>query len=209
MHISQFRPDISFATGSLSNFMNQPGEDHLIATKRVLRHLAGTIHLGLLFRHRTEIKLTAYVDSDWATDSHDRKSITGYVTQVRDGTISARREKQEIIALSSTEAEYVAATSVGKEILFLRQILADLGYDQSEQTPVGEDNSFCIKLSENEMYHRRSKHIDIKYHWIRAQVAEGKFKLNFVPSIDNVTDITTKPLGPTLFLKHRKTLLGM
>jgi hypothetical protein len=143
----------------------------------VLRYLAGTVHLGLLFRKGTDLTLTAYVDSDYATDATDRRSITGYVTRLGEATITAHREKQPIIALSSTEAEYIAVTSVGKEIVFLRQLLVDMGYEQTGPTVVHEDNKGCFHLSENEMYHQRTKHVDIRYHWIREQIAQGKFKL--------------------------------
>lgn len=210
MHIQQFRPDIGYATGCLTHFMSKPGAAHLVAAKRVLRYLAGTVQLGLLFRKGSNMTLTAYVDSDYATDESDkRKSVTGFVTQFGKATISAHREKQQVTALSSTEAEYIAVTAVGKEIVFLRQLLEDMGYEQIGPTMVHEDNKGCYHLSENEMYHPRTKHIDIRYHWIRDQIQQGKFKLTLTPGSENVADIMTKPLGPTLFEKFRTALLGM
>jgi hypothetical protein len=84
-----------------------------------------------------------------------------------------------------------------------------MGYEQTGPTVVHEDNKGCFHLSENEMYHQRTKHIDIRYHWIREQIAQGKFKLYLTPGSENVADIMTKPLGPALFEKFRAVLLGM
>mmetsp|Transcript_37541 Transcript_37541/g.86747 ORF Transcript_37541/g.86747 Transcript_37541/m.86747 type:complete len:1656 (+) Transcript_37541:523-5490(+) len=209
IHISHFRPDIMFAMGTLTHFMSRPGEPHLGAAKRVLRYLAGTIDLGLMFKANVDLDFTAFVDADYANCTDTRKSISGFVTQVGGSTVSARREKQSVVTLSSTEAEYVAVTSVAKEVIALRQLLADIGFPQSSATPVGEDNVSCIALSKNDIVHRRTKHVDIKFHWIRDLVKDGVIKLFFVPGLDNVADIMTKPLGKTLFIRHRHTLLGM
>jgi hypothetical protein len=209
MHITQWRPDIAYATHCLTHFMNKAAEPHLNAAKRVLRYLAGTVDLGLLFRAGQDIVLSAYVDSDYATDPTDRKSISGYVTKVAGSTVAARREKQEIVALSSTEAELIAATTAGKQILYLRQILKDMGYEQAGPTTLFEDNTGCINISENPVQHRRTKHIDVRYLWLRQGVENGDFKLNYIPSKENVADIMTKPLGVTAFTKLRAQLLGV
>ena len=197
------RPDLSTAVGKLSQFMKSPSAEHWSAVKRVLRYVKGTLHLGLRFTHSESFKLIGYSDSDWAGCIESRKSTSGLVFRVGSSTISWSSKKQSVVALSSTEAEYIALCSAAQETVWLRKLFADVDMAQPEPTTVYEDNQGAICLSKNPTNHSRTKHIDVKYHYIRGMVETGIMKVDYVSTGDMVADTLTKALPRPSFEKHR------
>ena len=143
-----------------------PGEEHWKAAKRILRYIKGTIDYGITFdgNEETDVKLPGYVDADWGSNPNGRKSQSGYLFTICGGVISWASKKQSVVALSSTEAEYIAASLASQEAVWLRSLLGDISFVQEEPTVIKEDNQGTIALSRNPKYHPRTKHIDIKYH---------------------------------------------
>ena len=191
------RPDLSFVVSKLSQYMNQPTEAHLNLAKNVLRYLKGTKDQKLCFsRSQHPLTVIGFCDSDWA-GSEDRKSISGYGFKLcQDGPlISWKSKKQSIVSLSSCEAEYTALTYAIQEGRFISQIFADLSDSEREIFSLYVDNQAAINLGNNPIYHQRSKHIDVKYHYIRNEIKEKNVQLLYVPSDENIADIFTKPVN--------------
>jgi hypothetical protein len=187
------RPDISFAVSYLGQFNNCYGKPHWTAAKRVLRYLKGTTKLGLTFFKKSQF-LEGFVDADWGNCPNDRKSFTGYVFMLGGGPVSWDARKQKTVALSSTEAEYMGLAEATKEASYLRSFLIELGLDHLSSVVVYEDNLGALKLAANPTFHNRSKHIDIKYHFIRDAVKEKILSLSHVSSTEMVADVLTKGL---------------
>ena len=196
---STTRPDISFAASYLGQFNNCFGVDHWKAAKRVLRYLKGTVDVGLVFSEGST-PATGYVDADWGNDSDDRRSFTGYIFKHNGGPIAWESRKQRTVALSTTEAEYMALSEGVKEALFLKRYLSELGFGASNEMRVYCDNQSSIKLSENDVFHGRSKHIDIRHHFVRDVVQRKEISLAHVSSENQVADFLTKALPKN---KHR------
>ena len=192
------RPDLCYMVTKLSQNMAKPTETNLAAAKHVLRYLKGTTEQSLKFRKgKDSLKLVGFCDSDWAGDVVDRRSMSGYGFQLLNGgpLVSWRCRKQATVALSTCEAEYMALTEAVQEAKFLKQLCVDLNVVQvSYRVVVNVDNQGAINLAKNPMYHKRSKHIQVKYHFIRDEIRSGKIELQYIPTEDNVADIFTKPV---------------
>uniref|UniRef100_A0A2N9EXA4 Integrase catalytic domain-containing protein n=1 Tax=Fagus sylvatica TaxID=28930 RepID=A0A2N9EXA4_FAGSY len=160
MYLTATRLDLMYVVSLISRFMASPTELHLQAAKRVLRYLKGTVDLGVFYRKKGNGELMAYTDSDYAGDVDDRKSTSGYVFLLSEGAVSWSSKKQPVVALSTTEAEFVAAASCACQGVWMRRVLEKLGHPQGKCTTVLCDNSSTIKLSKNPVMHGRSKHID-------------------------------------------------
>ena len=193
------RPDLCYIVTKLSQNMSKPTETNVIAAKHVLRYLKGTIEQSLRFRKsESTLKLIGFCDSDWGGDVCDRSSISGYGFQLLDEgpLVSWRSRKQPTVALSTCEAEYMALTDAVQEAKFLKQLCVDLNIVQvSYSDLVNGDNQGAINLAKNPMYHKRSKHIDVKYHFIRSEVQTGSIVLAYIPTDENVADIFTKSVS--------------
>ena len=203
------RPDISFSVGTLSQFLENPGMCHWIAAKRVLRYLKSTRECALTYRHDTAgVTLIGASDADWSGNVDDRKSMSGYAFRIQKngGVISWRSQKQPTVALSSTESEYVALAFAGQEVLFLRTLLSELGFVQ-EVTTVYEDNQPCISMTKRSD-HKRTKHVDIKHHFLRDLVAKKVISVEYMPTEHMVADVLTKHLGRPKTQLFRNELLG-
>jgi hypothetical protein len=181
MYLVNTRPDICFAVNTLSQFMVEPRQEHWVATKHVLRYLRGTMEYGLRYLGDGEVKLQGYTDSDWAGSATDRKSTSGCCFSLGSTMISWFSRKQTFVALSSAEAEYMAASTASCEAIWLRKLLAGLFDQELDPTVIYCDNQSCIKLSENPVFHDRSKHIEIRYHFIRDKIQKGAVKLQYIP----------------------------
>ena len=201
------RPDLAFAVSQIARHMHAPTEENWTAVKRIFRYLQGTKTL-CLFYSSTPIPLTGYSDASYAPEATDRKSTSGYVFMKNGGAISWKSKKQPIVSLSSMEAEYIALCTAGKEAIWLRQLEADLKSSPAKSIVLNEDNQAAIKLAKNSIMSDRSKHIDVRYHWIREQVAAGTVTLQYCPTDMMVADIFTKPLQRLLHSKFLK-LLGL
>ena len=149
-----------------------------------------------------------YSDSDYAGCTDTRKSTTGYVFFLHDSPISWCSTLQPIIATSSTYAEYIAMASAAQESSFLTQITKDMGAHIAEPVIINADNLPSIFLAENHAYHKRSKHIDVKFHYIRECVSLKRIKLKYCPTKENTADIFTKQLPFPVFTTHRKVIMG-
>lgn len=200
------RPDIAYTISVLSQYNVNPGKMHWAAGKRVLRYLRNTTNHGLIFR-KTQEKLIGFVDADWAGDVDTRVSHTGYVFKLADAAVTWEARKQKTIALSSTEAEYMALTEAAKETVYLRNLLKEIGFleKDAEPTIVYCDNQGAQKLMRNPIYHSRSKHIDIKHHYVREIYQRGEIDVKYLATSNMIADVLTKGLfGPS----HKKCIEG-
>jgi len=205
------RPDITHAVNMLSRFMSRPGNNHLNAGKRVLRYLHGTSEYGLQYnRNRNEngkITISAYSDSDWGGDLEDRKSTTGYVVFINDNLVSWNTKKQATVALSTAEAELMVAAEVIKEVLWMKYILNELMYEVSLPIKIFIDNQSTIRIIQNDIEHDRTKHIDIKYYFMKEKISEGIILPEWIETGKQLADVFTKSLSLNTFTKLRDTLM--
>lgn len=208
-YLTHTRPDLAFTVGYLSRFMERPTMEHMGAVKRLLRYLAGTIDHGLNYPRGTgEAKLVGFSDSDHAGDIDTRKSTSSAMFFLGSSLISWQSTKQQIVALSSCEAEYVAATSAAAQAIWLARLLGDLQGKKSEIVKLKMDSMSALALSRNPIFHERSKHIDLRYHFIRECVENGVISTEFVNTKDQLADILTKALARVQF-HEQKTRIGM
>jgi hypothetical protein len=208
------RPDIAVATRQVSHFLSNPGEKHWKAVKRILRYLKGSKNYGLLYSATNEldskmgdIKLECYADADFASDLETRKSHTGFINFILNGCISWKTKRQKCIATSTAEAEYMAVYEASKEIKWIRLLLKELGFEQSGPTIIHEDNTSAISMSTNDGNHSRTKHIDIKYHYVKDLVKENIIQLKWISTNEQIADIFTKPLGKIKFTHFRNKFM--
>ena len=206
MYLVNTRPDISFAVNTLSQFMVEPRRVHWVAAKHVLRYLRGTVDYGLNYVQNDGVNLIGYTDSDWAGSAVDRKSTSGCCFSLGSAVVSWFSRKQKSVALSSTEAEYMAASQASCEAIWLRKLLFGLFGQKLQPTIIHCDNQSCIKLSENPVFHDRSKHIEIRYHFIRDYIQRGAVKLQYISTDEQVADILTKALQKGKFVFFRDKL---
>ncbi|KAI4357505.1 hypothetical protein L6164_001448 [Bauhinia variegata] len=207
-YLTATRPDIVFGVGLLSKFMEEPHTCHLQGAKRILRYIKGTLNEGIFYANINFVNLVGYTDSDWGGDIETRKSISGYVFHLGSGAISWSSKKQPVVALSTTEVEYIAVASCSTQAVWLRRILEVLHQKQDTPTEIFCDNKSAIALCKNLVFHGRSKHIDIRFHKICELVTEEEVVINYCHTEEQVADIFTKPLKFDLFHKLKK-LLGM
>ncbi|KAL3634979.1 hypothetical protein CASFOL_022033 [Castilleja foliolosa] len=193
------RPDLAFALSILSRFMGNPGKTHWQAAKWFLRYVKGSLHTRLVYRQSDEdVMIRGYVDSDYAGCSDTRKSTTGYVFTCFGGAISWKSRLQKVVALSSTEAEFIAATEAVKESIWLKGFVHEL-LDEEKVITVYCDNQSAIHLTKNPMFHERSKHIDVRLHFIRDIVARNEVCMEKIGTEDNPADVMTKVLPMSKF----------
>ena len=197
------RPDIAYAVQQLSQFLDSYTSDHWNAAIRVVRYLKGTRNLQLVLGGNSTIKLLGFSDSDWANCLNTRRSIGAYTFSLGSGSVTWSVRKQKTVATSSCEAEYVAAFEAAKEALWIRQLLDAINIPPHDATTILCDNNAARSLSEDPMLHPRVKHMDIKYHFLRENVQDGKVRLQYIPSNDNVADVLTKPLARDKFTRLR------
>ncbi|KAF8055085.1 Retrovirus-related Pol polyprotein from transposon TNT 1-94 [Scenedesmus sp. PABB004] len=202
------RPDIAFAVSALTRFMSCPTTVHWGVAKGVLRYLAGTTNIGIIYGGiKGSLDLNGMCDSDYAADLDTRRSTTGYVFTLNGGAITWSSKKQQTVAASTTEAEYMAASAAVKEALWLRKLMSDLKVNIGA-IDILSDNQGAIKLLRNPVSSQRSKHIDVAHHFARERVARGEVTFHYVPTADNIADALTKPLALSKFVACR-TGMGM
>ena len=195
------RPDIAYAVSKVSQYSTNPNPTHWTAVKRIFRYLAGTPNRGLYYVGQG--LGSGYTDADWG-GGDDRKSIGGYTFLLNGSAISWNSKKQSTVALSSTEAEYMALTQAVKESIWLQGLLLDLGAQKhvDEIRNINVDNQGALALARNAEFHARTKHIDIQYHFVRQHTESGKIHLTYCPTTEMTADIFTKPLPQPAFTKH-------
>lgn len=207
------RPDIAFAANSLACALSRWGPQHWSAAKHVLRYLAGTADLALVYSALGHDRspapaLTGSADADWHGCPVSFRSTTGYAFSSFGGTVSWCSRRQKTVALSTAEAEFMAASDAAKQALFLRHLLDDLGFLPSAPTLLACDNQSTVALSRNPTDHSHQKHIDLRIYRLRELVQDGLVSLYHVPSADNASDLFTKNLTAVPFARAR-ALLGM
>lgn len=201
------RPDISFAVGKVSRKLNKPNEVDVLAVKRIFKYLNGTKHYGIIYEKNAELALDCFSDSDYGGDPDTRRSTTGFVFIFGSGAISWSSQLQKCVTLSSTEAEYVASSQAVRDLVWIRQLVSDLEVSFGS-TVLKMDNQSAIRLVKNPEFHKRTKHIDIAYHFIREKYNKGFFELVNVPTDEQVADILTKAL-PIEKLHKFRALMGV
>ncbi|GJR44853.1 hypothetical protein Tco_1312956 [Tanacetum coccineum] len=190
-----------------SKYRENPKTTHLEAVKRIFRYVRGTTHLGLWYPKGTGVETVVYADSDHAGDYVDRKSTSGVCTFMGCCLTSWFAKKQTALAISTTEAEYVSAGKACQQALWMKQALID--YDiRLDDVPIMCDNKGAIDLSKNPVQHSRTKHIEIRHHFLRDNVQKGNISIEKVASEDNIADIFTKPLKREVF-NYLRLGLGM
>src|SRR5262245_7803220 len=200
------RPDIAYAVNRLAAYTANPSVQHYTALKRILRYLAGTKNLGIKYtksqtNNEQNNLFHDYSDSGFA-NADDGKSISGYVYLASGGAITWRSKKQTIIALSSTEAEYIALSEAGREACWLRNLYGELGFRQQHPTILKGDNEGSCDMTENPQFHQRSKHIALKHHWIRQHVDIKTLDIERIRDADQTADALTKALPNPTFARH-------
>ena len=199
------RPDICFAVTKMAQFSSNPSQDHMDRVKHIGRYLAGTQDYTLKYDGASNEGLIHYTDSDWASDPIKRRSTTGFFGTLAGGAIHWTSRLQKSVALSSTEAEYMALSDCGRQAAWLGSLFSELGINLGP-IPVCGDNQGSIFLASNLLTEKRTKHIDIRYHYIRDLVEEETVALFFTPGTDNPADLLTKSLGHILFSRFRSSL---
>ncbi|KAL8087693.1 hypothetical protein AgCh_037733 [Apium graveolens] len=199
------RPDIMYSVSVCARFQDNPKESHLKVIKRIFCYLSGTINLGLFYPISNTFDHVGYSDADYAGSQTDRKSTSGVCNFLGSSLVCWQSKKQTSVALSTTEGEYLAAGSCCSQILWMMQTLKDFGI-KCDKVPIYCDNTSTINISENPVLHSRTKHIDVRHHLLRDNVAKGKINLVYVPKEYQLADIFTKHLPEERFLIIRREL---
>ncbi|KAJ0828650.1 putative RNA-directed DNA polymerase [Helianthus annuus] len=195
------RPDLSYSVGAMSRFMQSPKQSHFAAVKQILRYVRGTVGYGLKYSGGGDGKLTGYSDSSFSTD--DGRGTTGMAFYYSNNLITWCSQKQKTVALSSCEAEFMAATSAACQALWLRNMISELIGREAQKVKLLVDNESAIALMKNPVFHGRSKHIDTKHHFIRECVERGQIFVEHVSGNLQKADILTKPLNRVKFAEMR------
>ena len=206
MYLTATRLNIMFTVSLLSGFMHCASEIHFQATKTIVRYIKGTINYGIKYSHFQNFKLHGYSDSDWAGSIDDMRSTTGFCFNFGSGMFSWSSKKQDVVAQSTAEAEYVAATAAVNQAIWIRKILADLHMKQNEPTQIYVDNQAAISISNNPVFHGRTKHFKIKLYFLREVQREGEINLLCCRTEDQVADVLTKVLSKARFEALRDKL---
>lgn len=201
------RPDIAFAVTKLAQHAANPSKEHLDKAKYILRYLAGTAKYALVYKGASNKGLIAYTDSDYAADPVKRRSTTGYHLKLADGIISWQSRAQKTIALSATEAEYMALSDCSRQVVWIQNIFTELGLPV-KPTQICADNEGGIFIASNPVQERRTKHIDVRFHYVRDLIEQKRIDVVWVPTDENSADIFTKNLGFIKFEKFR-SMLGL
>jgi hypothetical protein len=192
------RPDISFSINKLSQFMHQPTEIHFQQLKRVLRYLKFTLNHGLMLKKPTHLQLQAYSDADWGGNIDDKTSTSAFIIYLGGNPVSWLSKRQKTVARSSTEAEYRSVANTAAEIMWLLNLLGELGL-KSQLPSLFCDNIGTTYLCANPVFHSRMKHIALDYHFVRQLVQMGKLRVAHISTKDQLADILTKPLSRARF----------
>jgi hypothetical protein len=197
------RPDISYSVGVLARFNKNPGLRHWKAVKHLFRYLKGTLDLKLTYAPNpsSDSLFTTYTDADFAGNPDNSRSTGGYVVKMGTGAISWSSRLQSFVALSTTEAEFVASTSASQEILWLRNLFHELGYTDPSASLLFIDNRSALSVAKNPEHHGRMKHLDLRFYWLRDEVAKRTINMTHIPTDVMAADIMTKALGSVKVLR--------
>lgn len=202
------RPDVSYALSMTSRYQANPGQSHWVAVKNILKYLRRTKEMFLVFGGSEELRVTGYSDASFQTDKDDCRSQSGFVFLLNGGAISWRSSKQDTVADSTTESEYIAASEAAKEAVWMKKFIQDLGVVPSIANPIEIfcDNEGAVALAKEPRAHRRTRHIARKYHFIRDIIENGDIVVSRVPTEGNLADPLTKPLSQVKHDSHAKSI---
>ena len=190
------RPDIFYAVGVLARFNKNPGIDHWKAVKHLFRYLKGSLDYKLVYGPSDSPQLfTTYTDADHGGNPDNGRSTGGYAIIMGGGAVSWSSRLQPVVSLSTTEAEYIAAVEAGKEIIWMRNLLTEFGFNFTSPSPLLIDNNSAVTVAKNPEHHGRMKHLDLRYHWLRDTVEAGHISPTHIPTTEQAADIFTKPLN--------------
>eukprot|EP00253_Pinus_taeda_P035204 PITA_35204 len=203
------RPDIAHAMGLLSRFMSKPGKEHWITVKWVFWYLRGTSDYGLCYQGRPGLDrvldIHGFVDADWARDMDQRRSTSGYVFNLSGGAVGWMSKKQSVVALSTTEEKYMAATHASMEAVWLQRLCSSMGLVQGA-IRIDCDSQIGIFLAKNPAYHSKTKHINVQYHFVRDMIEDKKVFPVKVDTLKNIADALTKSVNSKKFSWCRETM---
>ncbi|XP_074271684.1 secreted RxLR effector protein 161-like [Silene latifolia] len=201
------RPDICYAVGLVSRFQSNPGLAHWQGVKRITRYLRGTSDLVLCFQGG-DLRLKGYLEADWGGDLDESKSTSGYAFILGGGAISWCSKKQDCIALSTMEAEYVVVSLVVQEAMWLRCFLRDLKLTPKVDEPVEMfcDNTAAIQFAQDPKFHKKTKHIKRRYHFVRDAIKNKEIAIKYISTNKMIADPLTKPIARDVFRAHVRSL---
>lgn len=205
-YLTMTRPDLAFAVNKVCQYLHAPTDTHWGAVKRILRYVKGTLDFGVKIQKSQTMMLSGFSDADWAGCPDDRRSTSGFAVFLGVNLISWSSRKQATVSRSSTEAEYKAIANLTAEMIWIKSLLKELGVYQSKAPRLWCDNLGATYLTSNPMFHARTKHIEVDFHFVREQVARKAMEVRFISSSDQVADILTKPLSRYPFITHCNNL---
>jgi hypothetical protein len=206
MYLLNTRLNICFAVNTLNQYMVETRHAHFVATKHVLRYLQGTVGYGLIYVLDGEVKMQGYIDSDWVRSAMYRKITSGCHFSLGSSMILWLRIKQSSVALSTTEEKYIESSASIHEVVWISKFLAGLFDLYLDPTLIYCDNQSCVNISNNPLFHDKSKNIDIKYHFIQDMVWKGALELRYISIDKKITNILTKPLSRVKYKYFRDNL---
>ena len=206
LYVTASRPDVMHAVGLVVRFQANPKETHVLAIKRIFRYFKGTTEFGLWYPKGNELTLVAYTDADWAGSIDDRKSTSGVALYLGNCLVAQSSKKQLLVSLSTTKVEYIVAVECCTQVIWMRQMLEEIQVKYDEPIPIFCDNNNAINISKNPMMHSKTKHIPIKFHFLREYVTKKNIKLEYVETKEHIADIFTKPLPRETFEYLRQKL---
>ena len=206
LYLTATRPDLIYAASLLSRFMTGPTKIHMGAAKEVLRYVQGTLIYGIEYVRNQSSTLIGFCDADWVGSEDDSRSTSGYAFSFGSGAFSWASVKQNTVALSTAEAEYVSTSEATAQAIWLRFVLDDFGEMQAEGTTLFCNNMSAISMAKNHVFHQRTRHINRKYHFIREALQEGVIDVKFCRSEEQLANIFTKALPKDIFKQLRLNL---
>ncbi|KAK8684129.1 hypothetical protein V6N13_040161 [Hibiscus sabdariffa] len=202
------RPNLSYALSMTSRYQENPGEGHWIAVKNILKYLRRTKDVFLFYGGKEELGIKGYIDASFQTDKDDSRSQSGFVFCLNEGTVSWKSSKQDTIADSTTEAEYIEAREAAKEAVWIKKFISELGVvpSISDVVELYCDNNGAIVQAKEPRSHKRSKHFLRRFHLIREIRYRGDVEICKVHTYDNIADPLTKPLAQQKHDRHTESL---
>ena len=198
LYLTASRPDISYSVRVCARYQANPKESHMTTLKRIIKYVKTTVKFGVRYSKDTSDVLARYSDADWAGNANDRKSTSGGCFYAGKNLVYWMSKKKNSISLSTAEAEYIAAGSCCTQLLWMQKLLHDYGICEEHLT-IYCDNTSAINISKNPVQHSRTKHIEIRHHFIRELVEDGILTLEFIHTDDQKADLFTKPLDSKRF----------
>jgi histone deacetylase 1/2 len=205
-YLTLTRPDLSFAVNKVCQFLHSPTTVHWEAVKRILRYVQGSVGLGIKIRKSDSMLVSAFSDADWAGCPDDRRSTGGFAIYIGCNLVSWCARKQATVSRSSTEAEYKSLANATAEVMWIQKLLDELGMPHPKAARLWCDNIGATYLSANPVFHARTKHIEIDFHFVREQVAAKRLDIRFISTNDQIADGFTKPLPERQMLLFRNNL---